>query len=64
MAAASPEDVVQQSVAVVTMLPNSSHVREVYGKMLQGVADGGATKAFIDSSTIDPGAARDVSVRV
>lgn len=59
--ASSPADVVSQAKAVVTMLPASAHVQEVYkgndgifSKIKPGTL-------LIDSSTIDPSVARDVA---
>jgi 3-hydroxyisobutyrate dehydrogenase len=61
VAAPTPADVVRGAEVVVTMLPASQHVRSVYlGKdgVLAGAAPG---TLLIDSSTIDPHAAREVA---
>ena len=49
--------------AIITMLPASGHVRDVYGAP-GGVIDvAGASALLIDSSTIDVGTAREVAAR-
>ncbi|KVV51771.1 3-hydroxyisobutyrate dehydrogenase [Burkholderia territorii] len=60
-AAASPRDAAARASLVITMLPASQHVREVYlgdDGVLAG-ARAGAT--FVDCSTIDPSTARSVA---
>jgi 3-hydroxyisobutyrate dehydrogenase len=57
--AASPADAARGADAVVTMLPSSPHVREVYeraGGVFDAAAGSGAL--LVDSSTIDPGVSR------
>ena len=59
--AASVAEAVKSAEVVVTMLPSSPHVREVYtgtGQLLASVAPG---TLLIDSSTIDPHTAREVA---
>ena len=60
-AAASVTEAVKNAEVVVTMLPSSPHVREVYvgtGQLIASVAPG---TLLIDSSTIDPHTAREVA---
>jgi len=60
-AAQSPESAAAQAELVITMLPSSPHVREVYlGErgVLKGAAPG---VPLVDSSTIDPHTAREVA---
>lgn len=49
--------------AVITMLPASEHVRDVYGAPGGVVEAAGAGALLIDSSTIDVATARDVAAR-
>ena len=61
VAAASAKDCAARGELVITMLPSSPHVKSVYlepNGVLAGVADG---VTLIDSSTIDPHAAREVA---
>ena len=60
-AAASVADTAKNAAVVITMLPSSPHVREVYtgaGLLLANVS---AETLLIDCSTIDPHTARDVA---
>jgi len=59
--ASRPAEVANGAKVIITMLPSSPHVKEVYlGKDgILGVADKGTL--LIDSSTIDPGSAREVA---
>jgi 3-hydroxyisobutyrate dehydrogenase len=58
-AAASPAEVAKQVDSVVTMLPSSPHVREVYETGIFPQARPGAL--LIDCSTIDPNVTRTLS---
>lgn len=59
--AASPKEVAQSASVVVTMLPSSPHVQQVY-EGANGVFEGIKSGALlIDSSTIDPLVARKLS---
>eukprot|EP01113_Clastostelium_recurvatum_P033567 TRINITY_DN4451_c0_g1_i1.p1 TRINITY_DN4451_c0_g1~~TRINITY_DN4451_c0_g1_i1.p1 ORF type:complete len:328 (-),score=79.32 TRINITY_DN4451_c0_g1_i1:44-910(-) len=63
-AAASPQEIASQADVIITMLPASAHVRSVYfgsgdKKGILGVAKKGTL--LLDSSTIDPATAREVS---
>jgi 3-hydroxyisobutyrate dehydrogenase len=62
--AASPAEVASNSTVVITMLPSSPHVKEVYTSansgILQAVRKG---CLLIDSSTIDPATAREVAAQ-
>jgi len=49
--------------AVITMLPASGHVRDVYGAPGGVIDAAGAGALLIDSSTIDVGTAREVAAR-
>ncbi len=60
-AAAAAADTAKNAAVVITMLPSSPHVREVYtgaGLLLANVS---AETLLIDCSTIDPHTARDVA---
>ncbi|KAK6150149.1 hypothetical protein DH2020_017674 [Rehmannia glutinosa] len=62
----SPVEVAEASDAVITMLPSSSHVMDVYTGP-KGMLNGGdliRSRLFIDSSTIDPQTSRKLSVAV
>jgi 3-hydroxyisobutyrate dehydrogenase-like beta-hydroxyacid dehydrogenase len=62
--ASSPKEVAQQVESLVTMLPSSPHVQEVYeGRdgVLSGLQKG---SLCIDSSTIEPAVARSVAEAV
>ncbi len=62
IAATSPKAAAAATELVITMLPSSPHVREVYlsdDGVLAGVAPG---VTLVDSSTIDPHTAREVAV--
>nr|XP_002130423.1 3-hydroxyisobutyrate dehydrogenase, mitochondrial-like [Ciona intestinalis] len=57
----SPSEVAKHSTQIITMLPNSSHVQEVYlgsEGILQSVQAG---SILIDSSTIDPAVSQNVA---
>ena len=59
--AASAAETAKNSDVVITMLPSSPHVREVYtgtGQLIASVSQG---TLLIDSSTIDPHTAREVA---
>ena len=69
--ASSPADVALKTSTIVTMLPSSPHVRSVYltdaSSLLHGLkrrADGGKSALLLDSSTIDPTAARAVAAEL
>ena len=53
----SAEEVVNKSDIIITMVPTSKNVEDVYGKILKQNIQG---KIFIDMSTIDP----DVSIKI
>uniref|UniRef100_T2MFU1 3-hydroxyisobutyrate dehydrogenase n=1 Tax=Hydra vulgaris TaxID=6087 RepID=T2MFU1_HYDVU len=60
LVATSPYDVAQKTKKIITMLPSSPDVKEVYaGKsgILSGAQNG---SIFIDSSTIDPSVSKDM----
>lgn len=60
-AAASVAEAVKNAEVVITMLPSSPHVRDVYtgtGQLIASVSPG---TLLIDSSTIDPHTAREVA---
>ncbi|KAL8512627.1 hypothetical protein ACS0TY_018932 [Phlomoides rotata] len=62
----SPLEVAETSDAVITMLPSSEHVMDVYTG-LKGILNGGnllRPGLFIDSSTIDPQTSRKLSAAV
>jgi 3-hydroxyisobutyrate dehydrogenase len=62
--AKSPLEVAQQCSTIVTMLPASAHVRSVYlgeNGLFDGLKKG---SLLIDSSTIDPSTAKEVSSRL
>jgi len=62
--ASTPQEVAQNSSIIITMLPSSPHVLEVYNGekgLLKGAKKG---TFFIDSSTIDPSVAREVAQNV
>jgi 3-hydroxyisobutyrate dehydrogenase len=60
-AANSPTDAARKAELIITMLPSSPHVREVY-TAANGVLAGAKRGALlIDSSTIDPHTAREVA---
>ena len=61
--AKTPRDVGAQAQTIVTMLPSSPHVRDVYTNASSGILAGLSAKdsLLVDSSTIDPQTARDVS---
>jgi len=62
--ASSPKEVAQACDAVITMLPNSPHVKEVVlgpGGVLEGGAPG---KTLIDMSSIAPLASREIAARL
>ncbi|XP_022845847.1 probable 3-hydroxyisobutyrate dehydrogenase, mitochondrial isoform X2 [Olea europaea var. sylvestris] len=62
----SPVEVAKASDVVITMLPSSSHVLDVYtgpNGLLHG-GDGLRPWLFIDSSTIDPQTSRKISVAI
>jgi 3-hydroxyisobutyrate dehydrogenase len=66
--ASSPAEVAEHASTIVTMLPSSPHVRSVYltdaHSIVNGLkrrADGGKSAFLMDSSTIDPTAARSVA---
>jgi len=62
LSASTPRDVASQTDGVVTMLPSSPHVEEVYchptNGVLQAVKEGAL---LIDTSTIDPLVSRKVN---
>lgn len=61
--AATPRDVASQVQQLVTMLPSSPHVQDVYTSangVLSGVKEG---SLLIDASTIEPAVARNVTAR-
>ena len=58
-AAESPVEVAAECDRIVTMLPNSPHVRSVYSQLLSKAAPG---TLFLDCSTIDPAVAKEVFV--
>ena len=69
--AASPAEVAEHASTIVTMLPSSPHVRSVYltdahslASGLKRRADGGKSAFLLDSSTIDPTAARAVAAEI
>jgi len=60
----NPKEVASFADQIVTMLPSSPHVQEVYlgaNGILQAIKD---NSLLIDTSTIDPDAARDVASKV
>ncbi len=60
----SPKQVAQQSDVVITMLPNSPHVREVVlgeNGVLEGAREG---LILVDMSSIDPIVSREISAKV
>jgi 3-hydroxyisobutyrate dehydrogenase len=57
-AAESPVEVAAECDRIVTMLPNSPHVRSVYSQLLSKAAPG---TLFLDCSTIDPAVAKEMS---
>ena len=60
----SPRDVAERTDVIITMLPNSPHVKEVVlGKngVLEGATPG---KILVDMSSIDPIASREISAEV
>ncbi len=62
--ASSPREVAQASDVIITMLPNSPHVREVVlgrNGILEGVRSG---QLYVDMSSIDPMVAREVEAEV
>ncbi|CAG8590610.1 2615_t:CDS:2, partial [Acaulospora morrowiae] len=62
--AGSPADVAKKASTVITMLPDSPHVKEVYlgdDGLINGL-DG--SSFFIDSSTIDPSVSKDVAQQI
>ncbi|CAN0911355.1 Probable 3-hydroxyisobutyrate dehydrogenase, mitochondrial [Linum grandiflorum] len=62
----TPSDVAESSDVVITMLPSSSHVVDVYTGP-NGLLHGGSElrpRLFIDSSTIDPQTSRKVAAAV
>eukprot|EP00475_Leptophrys_vorax_P041661 TRINITY_DN7852_c0_g1_i1.p1 TRINITY_DN7852_c0_g1~~TRINITY_DN7852_c0_g1_i1.p1 ORF type:complete len:321 (-),score=71.43 TRINITY_DN7852_c0_g1_i1:581-1462(-) len=63
IAATSPKHVVELCDVVITMLPSSPHVKQVYTDPNSGIlsADVAKQALFIDSSTIDPTTARAVT---
>lgn len=56
----SVQDVAAKSDFVVTMLPNNDIVYDTYDEITKGKVN--SRTIFIDSSTIDPGVAKKVSV--
>jgi len=59
--ATSPTEIAQKSQVVITMLPSSPHVLDVYVKGKQNLLKGlQKDQVFIDASTIDPSIAREV----
>ncbi|XP_065184800.1 3-hydroxyisobutyrate dehydrogenase, mitochondrial-like [Sycon ciliatum] len=59
--ASSPADVAQQTSCIITMLPQSDHVKAVYtgdGGIFKSVKDG---TLLIDSSTIEPGVSKQMA---
>jgi len=57
----SPLEIAQNSEIVITMLPSSPHVMDVYIKGQQNLLKGAKNgQLFIDNSTIDPNVAREV----
>jgi 3-hydroxyisobutyrate dehydrogenase len=62
IAATSPKQVMELSDVVVTMLPSSPHVKQVYTDPQHGLFAADVTKSvlLIDSSTIDPAVSRSV----
>lgn len=62
----TPSEVAEASDVVITMLPSSSHVLNVYNGP-DGLLQGGdllTPQLFIDSSTIDPQTSRKLAVSV
>lgn len=57
----SAEEVAQKSDFVITMLPNNDIVYETYEKMVKNGVN--AQTTFIDSSTIDPNVAKNVTYK-
>lgn len=60
-AAASIADVAQQADVIISMVPRSEHVRDVYQQLLPHLHAGQIT---IDMSTIDPSVSMDISAEV
>jgi 3-hydroxyisobutyrate dehydrogenase len=56
----TPAELAAACDTIITMLPSSPHVKEVYGKILPAVREGAL---LIDSSTIDPTSAREVATQ-
>ncbi|KAL6053216.1 3-hydroxyisobutyrate dehydrogenase [Balamuthia mandrillaris] len=63
-AASSPKEVASRSSHIVTMLPSSPHVEEVYCSPENGIlAAAKQDSLLIDASTIEPAVARKISAR-
>lgn len=60
-AAISVEDIAQRAEVIISMVPRSEHVRDIYQQMLPHLHLGQIT---IDMSTIDPGVSIDISKKV
>lgn len=60
-AAISVEDIAQRAEVIISMVPRSEHVRDIYQQMLPYLHQGQIT---IDMSTIDPGVSIDISKKV
>lgn len=58
--AKSPVELAEECQSIITMLPSSSHVHDVYTNNKTGILAASSThrKLLIDSSTIDPGMAQ------
>ena len=57
----SVEEVVKRSDVVISMVPNSNHVKDVYSKVYPNVRKG---QIFIDMSTISPSVSTEVALEV
>jgi len=63
-AAASPREVAEQARKIVSMVPASAHVKEVYCGEMGVLKAAQAGDIYIDASTIDPHVAKEVSTTV
>lgn len=62
--AKNPKELASQVDSIITMLPSSPHVQQVYGADNGLLAGLGKNTLLIDTSTIDPTIAREVNGRV
>jgi 3-hydroxyisobutyrate dehydrogenase len=62
--AKSPKEVASQVDLLITMLPSSPHVQEVYTGVNGILSSVRTNSLLIDTSTIDPGVAREVASKV